>query len=120
MSPKAGAARAVAKSALDWNRNQVVLPTLLLLLYSRQINPKPENVISWRDPSATHAPGLTVPSPRGNCPGAELCTNKIHCLLVLLVPSTRVLISAAYSVFPMLYSADGKMIMDKKKTTVAN
>jgi hypothetical protein len=45
MSPKAGADRAAPKSAPDWNRNQVVLPTLLLLLYSRQINPKPENLV---------------------------------------------------------------------------
>jgi hypothetical protein len=104
MSPKAGTDRAATKSAPDWNRNQVVLQTLLLLLHSRQINAKPENFIfgaicfrHYFDPSATHAPAVTVPSPRGNpvpvsvmsvCPGAELCTNKIHCLLVLLVPST--------------------------------
>lgn len=49
MNSKAGTNRAAAKTAPDWNRNQVVLPTSLLLFYSRQINPKPENFISWRD-----------------------------------------------------------------------
>jgi hypothetical protein len=143
VKPKAGTRTGAAKSGPDWNPNRQQL-----LLYSWQMSPKPEISIFWRILFRRYfplrkrhlrhgGPAATVPSPWGNpvpvrvmsvCPRAELCTNKLHCLLVLLAASTRVLISAAYSVhdsfitvnqLPTLYGADGKMIMNKKKAVVA-